>query len=253
MTAQGTRIAVLAPEDWAPAVATAFVDRVAARPDLRVCLPTGETPAPLYASIVAAEHRGAVSLAAATVVMLDEWLGLPPGDPARGEAILRRELIDRLRSRPAQFATIDADGPDPAAAAAGLDREAIGLDLAILGLGINGHVGFNEPGSGPDAATRVVELAETSRQTATGRYGASVAPRAGITIGLARLLEAGEVWLLVTGGQKARVLRRALHWPESPSCPASYLRRHPLLTVFADEPAAAMLPGRERDARREII
>jgi glucosamine-6-phosphate deaminase len=242
MTSGGARLEVLSAADWAAAVAASLVAQVAARRNMRICLPTGETPAPLYAAIVAAEHRGDISFGEATLVMLDEWLGLPPGDPARADVILRRELIGLLRVQPARFVAIDVDGPDPAAAAARHDREAIGLDLAILGLGINGHVGFNEPGSGPEDATRVVELAATSGETATTRYGASTTPKAGITIGLARLLEAREVWLLVTGERKAQMLYRTLYRPESRDCPASYLRRHPRLTVFADDAAAEMLP-----------
>jgi glucosamine-6-phosphate deaminase len=238
------RVEVLPADAWAGAVASALVDRVRARPALRVCLPTGETPAPFYDAIVAAEQRGDVSFGACTLVLLDEWLGLPPGDPARGEAILRRQLVSRLRVPPARFVTIDVDGPDPVAAAARHDAVAADLDLAILGLGINGHIGFNEPGSRPDDGTRVVALAETSSETATRRYGASVAPTAGITIGIDRLLAAREAWLLVTEERKAGVLFRALREPESTGCPASFLRRHPRLTVFADQDAARLLgPG----------
>jgi len=116
-----------------------------------------------------------------------------------------------------------------------------GLDLAVLGLGMNGHVGFNEPGSRPDDGTRLVRLAVSSRMAAVSRYGAGWIPTAGITVGLARLLEAGECWLMVTGERKAAILRRTLDAPEGPDCPASYLRRHSLLTVFADEAAASML------------
>jgi glucosamine-6-phosphate deaminase len=111
----------------------------------------------------------------------------------------------------------------------------------VLGLGMNGHVGFNEPGCRPDDPTRLVRLARSSREAAVARYGAATMPTGGITIGMARLLEAREVWLLVTGERKASVLRRALRDPEGPDCPASYLRRHPRLTVFADEAAAARL------------
>jgi glucosamine-6-phosphate deaminase len=109
---------------------------------------------------------------------------------------------------------------------------------------MNGHVGFNEPGSRPDDPTRLVRLAVSSREAATARYGAARTPTAGITIGLGRLLEAGECWLLVTGARKAAILRRALDEPEGPDCPASYLRRHPRLVVFADEDAAAGLRSR---------
>lgn len=235
------RVEILAPDRWAPTVVAELAARLRERPALRLCLPTGDTPSPLYAGLVAAEARGEVSLGSATVVMLDEWLGLPPGDPARFDVRLHAELVDRLAQPPAAFLAIDVDGPDPAAAAARHDIAAQDLDLAVLGLGTNGHVGFNEPGSGPGDPTRVVRLAASSRRMATERYGASRIPDAGVTIGLARLLEARECWLLVTGGRKAAVLQRALEGPETPDCPASFLRRHPRLTVFADAPAAAAL------------
>jgi glucosamine-6-phosphate deaminase len=236
----GYALEVLAPGAWAAAVASRLADRLRQRPDLRVCLPTGDTPTPVYAELVAGERRGDVSLARATVILLDEWAGLPPGDPARCDARLRTELIDRLAAPPA-FVPIDVDGPDDEAAALAHDAAAHGLDLAILGLGMNGHVGFNEPGSRPDDPTRLVRLAVSSREAATARYGAGSTPTAGITVGLARLLEAGECWLLVTGERKAGVLRRALELPEGPDCPASYLCRHARLTVFADEAAASLL------------
>ena len=235
-------IEILRGEAWASTVAARIIERIRAKPDLRVCLPTGDTPTPVYAELVAGERRGEVSLARTMVILLDEWVGLPPGDPARCDFRLRRELIDRLAMPPA-FVPIDVDGPDDQAAALAHDASARGLDLAVLGLGMNGHVGFNEPGSRPDDPTRLVRLAVSSREAATARYGAALVPTAGVTVGLARLLEAGECWLLVTGERKAQVLRRALEQPEGPDCPASYLRRHPRLTVFADEAAASLLHG----------
>jgi len=237
------RLEVLPEGEWARTVATWLAVRVRERPMLRVCLPTGDTPIPVYTELVAAERRGDVSLASATVIQLDEWVGLPPDDPARCDARIRGDLIDRLAAPPA-FVPIEVDGPDPEAAAALHDAAASGLDLVVLGLGMNGHVGFNEPGSRPDDTTRLVRLAVSSREAATAKYGAGSTPTAGITVGLARLLEAGECWLLVTGERKAQILRRALDEPEGPDCPASYLRRHPRLTVFADEAAAARLRPR---------
>jgi glucosamine-6-phosphate deaminase len=238
---------VLPAGEWAGTVAARLVARLGARPALRVCLPTGDTPTPVYAELVAAEWRGEASLASATVLLLDEWVGLPPDDPARCDARLRDELIGQLSAPPA-FVPIDVDGPDPEAAAVAHDMElARGLDLAVLGLGMNGHVGFNEPGSRPDDATRLVRLAISSREAAVARYGAGFVPTAGITVGLARLLEARECWLLVTGQRKAAILRRALDEPEGPDCPASYLRRHPRLTVFADEAAASLLRASDHD------
>ena len=109
---------------------------------------------------------------------------------------------------------------------------------------MNGHVGLNEPGSFADAPTRVVRTSAASRRAAVERYGADPAPTAGITLGVARLLEAGEIWLLVTGERKASILARALEAQEGPDCPATWLRRHPDLRVVADEPAASALRGR---------
>jgi glucosamine-6-phosphate deaminase len=233
-------VRVLPAAAWAPVVADAFLERLRAEPRLRACLPTGDTPTPLYDELVARDLAGDGLWALATVVLLDEWADLPPGDRARCDVRLRRELLDRL-APPPRFVPIDVDGSDDEAAARAHDAVARGLDLAVLGLGMNGHVGFNEPGSRPDDPTRLVRLARASREAAATRYGASRIPTGGITIGISRLLEAREAWLLVTGERKAAVLRRALRDPEGPDCPASYLRRHPRLTVFADEAAASML------------
>lgn len=228
---------------WAERVAGRLADALRANPLLHLCLPTGETPAPLYAALARLAATGGVSFGAATVVLLDEYVGLAPGDPARCDAQLRGQLLDHL-DPPPRFHAIDVDGNDADAAAATIDAAAARLDLAILGLGLNGHIGMNEPGSTAGSPTRVVELAEATRRVAVERYGARREPAAGITIGMDRLLEAREIWLLVTGERKADVLMAALHGPETPACPGSFLRRSSRLVVFADEPAAAALPSR---------
>jgi len=226
---------------WPGAVASLLAERLRANPSLRVCLPTGDTPVPVYDAVVALTSAGACSFERATVVLLDEWVGLAPGDPARCDTRIHAGLIDRLPAPPAALHVIDADDQSPAAAAARHDEAARDLDLVVLGLGMNGHVGFNEPGSTPDSPTRVLPLTDASRDAARARYGSRAVPAAGITIGMDRILSAREIWLLVRGPRKAEVLRRALRGPESPDCPASYLRRHPNLRVFADDAAAGLL------------
>lgn len=220
---------------WADAVAAELTDRLRAQPRLRLCLPTGETPAPLYAALSRSSDPDLWSQA--TVVLLDDYVGLAADDPAAGGPRLRREVIDQVR--PAAFIDIDPSG-DLDAAVRRLDEAAEGLDLAIVGLGLNGHIGFNEPGSGADSPTRLVELHPPSREAAKG-YGATGAPDRGITIGLARLRQAGELWLLVTGERKAEILQAAVEGPETPDVPASYLRRHPNGRVLADDAAASLL------------
>ncbi len=226
---------------WAGAVAGLLAERLRTNPSLRVCLPTGDTPVPVYDAVVELAWARACSFERATVVLLDEWVGLAPGDPARCDTRIHAALIDRLPAPPAALHVIDADDPSAEAAAGRHDEVARDLDLVVLGLGMNGHVGFNEPGSMPDSPTRVLPLTDASRDAARARYGSRAVPAAGITIGMDRILAAREVWLLVTGVGKAAVLRRALHDPESPDCPASYLRRHPNLLVLADDAAAGLL------------
>ena len=242
MSANGPRVLVVPQEGWAAAVAAELAARLVERPSLRVCLPTGGTPTPVYAALAKAVRAGRCSLGAATVVLLDEWVGLAPGDPARCDVRLQGELLDHLEARPA-FVPIGVDAADLDAAVARHDAAAVGLDLAVVGLGMNGHIGFNEPGSSPSGATRVVALQPVTITAATAQYGARSAPSGGVTVGFARLLAAQEVWLLVTGERKAAVLRQALEGPEDAACPASLLRRHPRLTVFADEAAAGELRG----------
>ncbi len=239
---------IVTPAAWPGWVAADLAERLRVRPDLRLVLPTGETPAPVYAALVELADMGRVSFADAHVTLLDEYLGLPPDDPALGGPRLRRELMDRLAQPPA-FDGIDSDAADPDAEADRIDAvAAAGIDLAILGLGLNGHIGMNEPGSTADGPTRVVRLDPTTRDVATERYGASRPPTAGITLGIARLLQADEIWLLVSGTRKADVLARALAEPEGPDCPATYLRRHPRLRVMADADAASGLDRRAVDA-----
>jgi glucosamine-6-phosphate deaminase len=221
-------------DGWADAVAAELIGRLRATPRLRLVLPTGETPAPLYRALVRDSPAGL--WADATVILLDEYVGLGADDPAAGGPRLRRELVDHVR--PGSFVDVDPSEPDSSAAT--LDAAAVDLDLAVVGLGLNGHIGLNEPGSDAASPTRVVELHPRSREAATA-YGAVEPPRRGITLGLARLLEAGELWLLVTGERKAAILRDALEGPETPDVPASFLRRHPRLRVLADEPAASLL------------
>jgi len=233
---------VLPVDAWAERVASDLVERLQFEPDLRLCLPTGDTPAPVYAALAARLEAGEASLERATIVLLDEWVGLEPGDPARCDGRLRRELLDRASPGPAAFHPVLVDELAPDEAAARHDEvAAAGLGLTLLGLGINGHLGFNEPGSTADSPTRVVTLEAGSGDAAVERYGASRVPEAGITLGMDQLLATDEIWLLVTGARKAEILERALRGPVGPDVPASFLRSHPRLRVIADTAAAALV------------
>jgi glucosamine-6-phosphate deaminase len=116
-----------------------------------------------------------------------------------------------------------------------------GLDLAVLGIGTNGHIGFNEPGTPFSSRTHVVELTEETRQANAYAFPDGTVPRHAITVGIATILEAREILLLATGGEKAEALARAIEGPIAESLPASALRLHSAVQIVADAAAAARL------------
>lgn len=225
---------------WADHVAGLLAGRLVAQPDLVVCLPTGSTPRPVYERLPAALRDRHTTAGRATIVVLDEYLGLPAGHPARCALVLRRAVVERIDPPSAAFVAFDVDGPDPAAACRSYDvavASAGGLDLVILGLGRNGHVGMNEPGSAVDEGTRVVELAESTRLAARG-YGADPPPTHGVTLGMAGIWAAREIWLLARGTGKATIVAQVLAGPVTPEVPASLLLAHPGLRIILDDVAA---------------
>ncbi len=206
---------------------------------LRAALPTGRTPQPWYDVLA---HRQA-DLSKVDLFLLDEFGDLPPDHPARCERMLRADLIDRLH-RPPHLHTFDVAATDLQTELTTYEAavRSAPLDLVVLGLGANGHVALNEPGSTIHTVTRVVELAATTRTSAAGYADGSEAPTWGVTMGMATILSAREVWLLVTGAHKSWVLHRTLSAEIGPDLPATMVRNHPDATVFADEAAAGDLP-----------
>jgi glucosamine-6-phosphate deaminase len=156
--------------------------------------------------------------------------------------MLQRDFLAGLAQPPALLHTLDVEAPDLEEECGRYEGlvDGGGLDLTLLGLGGNGHVGLNEPGTTAQAGTRVVRLASATR-AAAGRYGSDQEPEWGMTLGLRPILDSREIWLLVTGSSKARILERTLNGPIGPEVPASFLRTHTNAVVFADESAAAGL------------
>lgn len=216
--------------EWAATVAAHFHERV--RPGMRICLPTGDTTTPFYAEVA---RRG--SLDDVEVFLLDEFGGLPEDDPGRCMSMLTRDLLSGLEGNPIVHAPdVDASDPEHAADRYGDLIAAGGLDLVLVGLGANGHIGMNEPGATIDLATRVVDLEPSTTQHAA-EYGATTPPTWGITVGLAELMDAEEVWMLVTGAHKSQILDRTVHGVVDSEVPASYLTGHPNCTFYVDEAA----------------
>ncbi|MEN3010130.1 MAG: glucosamine-6-phosphate deaminase [Candidatus Bipolaricaulaceae bacterium] len=216
--------------------------RILEKPDLVLALPTGETPLGLYRELVRLHQEGLLDFARVTAFNLDEYLGLPPGHPASFRAYMERNFWGHVNLRP-EACHIPQSLPEDAEAECrryeAWIQEAGGLDLAILGLGKNGHLAFNEPGTPWESRTHVAELAEeTRREEAPWFGGLAHVPKRAITMGIRTLMNAREILLLVSGEEKASVLARALEGPVTPAVPASILQLHPNLKVMVDRAAA---------------
>jgi glucosamine-6-phosphate deaminase len=229
-------------------------NRLRARPRGRIVLPTGHTPRDMYATLRAHAADGSLPADGATLFQLDEYLGLGPGDDRSYNAYLRRELRE---IRFGSWHLLDGGAPDPEAECARhqalLDEAPI--DLVVLGLGRDGHVAFDEPGTDPHSGVHWVTLDPRTRADAAAEFGGiEHVPTQALTVGLRTLRAAREILLLVTGPAKALALQAAVEADPAPAVPASLLRDHPRLLVVCDREAAAALgpaPGSASD--RAII
>ncbi len=228
-------------------------NRLRARPGLRMILPTGHTPLGMYAALRGHAADGSLPSERATLFQLDEYLGLGADSERSYRAYLRRELAG---VRLGCVHNIDGAAPDPDAECARhqalLDEAPV--DLAVLGLGRDGHVAFDEPGSPPHAGVRRVELHAATRADAAPDFGGiDGVPREAFTVGLRTLLAAHELLLLVTGEAKAEALKAALEGPKAPAFPASMLRDHPRITIVCDLDARLLRPRPGGDSDRAVI
>lgn len=211
-----------------------------ARPATVLGLATGSSPVPTYDELV---RRMGVAYDDVTIFLLDEYVGIPADHPQSYRATIRREVTDALGIDPGRV-----HGPDPSLLPdAGPTYEALihqagGVDLQLLGIGTDGHVAFNEPGSSLASRTRIKTLTEETRRD-NARFFDSIdeVPRHALTQGLATLLDARHLLLVATGAAKAAAIAAAVEGPLSANCPASVLQLHPHATVLVDRAAGSQL------------
>ncbi|CAN5707537.1 glucosamine-6-phosphate deaminase [soil metagenome] len=235
----GVRLTVTeAGEDLDAAAASLIAETIEAVSGAAVVVATGRTPMGAYACLASdLPARGASTL---RVFQLDEYVGVPSDDPRSLAAWTRRSFVEPLGVDPASVVWLDGLADDLRAACREYDdavAAAGGLDLAVLGLGPNGHLGFNEPPSDPSSPTREVRLSEASLASNAGYAPELPVPRTALTAGLDVLLGARRVVLVVSGAAKGKIVHRALEGPMTPEVPASFLQHHPDLLVVVDRDA----------------
>ena len=223
------------------AAADQLIQAMREQPAAAIVAATGNTPMGMYIELAQYRSRGLIDTSRLRVFQLDAYLGLAPDDHRALFSWTRRSFIEPLGIAEANVVRLAGDSPDPWEACRRYEaavREAGGFDISILGLGPNGHLGFNEPPSPPEAPTRVVDLTPESIMS-NARYwgGEDQVPRQALTCGMDLLLAARRTLLLVSGIHKHQVLHRALEGPQIPEVPASYLQSAPNVTVLADRAA----------------
>lgn len=210
-------------------------------------LATGSSPLPAYAELIRRHREEGLSFAGARAFLLDEYLGLPAGHPQSYREVIRRELTDHLDIDPAAVHAPDGTRADPEAAAADYERllAAHGpVDLQILGIGGNGHIGFNEPGSAFDSRTRVTTLTERTRADNARFFDRPAdVPRRVLTQGLATITGARRIVLVATGEGKRAAVAATVSGPVTTDVPATVLRTHPHCTLVLDRAAAGERAG----------
>ena len=239
-------IVVVADKDAAGELAAeSILTLIAGKPDAVLGLATGSTPLPVYRALARQLAERSVDLTHVRGYALDEYVGLPVEHPESYRSVISREVVEPLGLTPSlihvpngALETIEHAGADYEKAIA----ESGGVDVQILGIGTDGHIGFNEPGSSFASVTRVKTLTEQTRKD-NARFFASEddVPMHCITQGLSTILKARHLLLLAFGEGKADALAGAVEGPVSASNPGSAIQLHPHVTVLVDEAAASRL------------
>ncbi len=223
-----------------------IADTLIGKPDAVLGLATGSSPLAIYDDLVARRDAGEISFAQARAFTLDEYVGLPPEHPERYRNVIETEFASRV-----DFAPGAVNGPDgladdlPAACAAyeAAIKAAGGVDVQILGIGTDGHIAFNEPGSSLASRTRIKTLTEQTRVDNARFFDGDLdaVPRHCLTQGLGTIMEARHIVLVATGKGKAEAVHHMVEGAVSAMWPATILQHHPHVTVLLDDAAAGRL------------
>ncbi len=226
--------------------ADVIAEALRGRPDPVLGLATGSTPLPLYDELARRHREEGLSFAHAQAFTLDEYVGLPTSHPERYRTVIERDLTSRVDLRPDAIHSPDDTAEDLDAACAAYEAHiarAGGIDVQILGIGSDGHIAFNMPGSPASSRTRMTTLTEQTRADNARFFDGAVdaVPPRALTQGLATIMGAGHLLMLATGEAKAAAVAQLVEGPVSDRWPATILQRHPRVTVLLDEAAASGL------------
>jgi glucosamine-6-phosphate deaminase len=236
------------------ALATRVLEQIIAQPSLVLGLPTGRTPLGLYRELRersglprrSREAKAGIDWSRVRTFNLDEFAGLDASHPNSYRAFMQAELFDDVSIDPANIGFLNGAAPDLIAECRRYEdaiEAAGGIDLQILGIGANGHIGFNEPADGLCANTHIAQLEQETREANAGRFGGdwTAVPGRALSMGMSTILSAKEIVLIATGAEKADAVHGMIEGLITARLPASILQVHHRVTVMLDRAAAARL------------
>ena len=215
------------------------------KPDSILGLATGSTPIGMYKQLIEWYNKGDIDFSQVHTVNLDEYLGLAPTHDQSYRYFMQANLFDHVNVPPENTNVPNGLAPDPEAECARYNQviaDLGGIDVQVLGMGHNGHIGFNEPEEAFELETHVVDLTDNTID-ANARFFASrdEVPRQAITMGIKSIMQARHILVVVSGKDKAEIVKRAFFGPVTPKVPASILQMHPHVSLVADEAALSLL------------
>ena len=220
--------------------------QVIMKPDCVLGLATGGTPVGTYEKLVERYNEGDLDFSEVTSVNLDEYRGLPKEHPESYWSFMHRNLFDKVNIDPAKINLPDGTNPDAEDACAKYNQiiHAVGgIDLQLLGIGHDGHIGFNEPGEAFELETHCIDLAPTTIE-ANKRFfdgNEALVPKQAYTMGIKTIMQARKVLVVANGKAKAQAVKDAVTGPVTPACPGSILQLHPDCILVADEEALSLI------------
>ena len=231
-------------EELSVLAAEQIISTVQEKPMAVLCLAAGNTPKLTYQKVVALAKERKVDFSAATFIGLDEWIGIGPAIEGSCYYFLNELIFAPLSIQKNHIHFFDAIENDPGAECLRIDdiiNELGGIDLTLVGIGMNGHIGFNEPGIDPKLNAHVVVLDAVTSKVGQKYFKENRELTKGITLGIAQIMASGKVLLLANGKNKAGIMHKTLQENITVSVPASFIREHPNGLILLDEEAASGL------------
>jgi len=227
-------------------VAQEIISLVKNKPDAILCMASGESPKLTCSKVVDIANRENINFSRLQFIGLDEWVGIPPDNSGSCRYFFETFFLNPLKSPPTSVHLFNALSRDLLHECKGMDEFIFrngSIDLMIVGIGMNGHIGFNEPGISFEKYSHIAELDETTTSVGQKYFESSTILKQGITLGLQHLMDSKKLILIANGRKKSGVIQRAVEGEVTNNFPASIIQLHRNCGIIVDEEAAALLKG----------